>query len=84
MKELMEDNPGSNVIEFVRLGENINKWFKGRAFTKSSNAIAEAMVSDKGIDALIELAAGWKDQAKLISYARSVILSNAAVDQAMN
>ena len=42
------------------------------------------MVSDKGIDALLELAAGWKDQAKLISYARSVILSNAAVDQAMN
>ena len=84
MKEIMESNPGSSAIEFLRLGENINKWFKGRAFTKSSNAIAEAMVSDKGIDALLELAAGWKDQAKLISYARSVILSNAAVDQAMN
>tara|TARA_B100000768_G_C11269675_1_gene372789 strand:+ start:329 stop:2371 length:2043 start_codon:yes stop_codon:yes gene_type:complete len=84
MKELMEDNPASSAFEFIRLGENINKWFKGRAFTKSSNAIAEAMVSDKGIDALLELAAGWKDQAQLISYARSVILSNAAVDQAMN
>ena len=82
MKELMEDNLGSSAIEFVRLGENINKWFKQRAFTKSSNAIAEAMASERGIDALLELAAGWKDQAKVISYLRAVTLGSEPVKEA--
>ena len=30
------------------------------------------MVSDRGIDALLDLAANWKDQAKVLAYVRSL------------
>jgi len=83
-QELMRENPGSSTIEFVRFAENLNRWFKQKAFSKTSNELAEAMVSDRGVDALLELAAGWKDQAKAISYLRTLTLSNTAIDQAIN
>jgi len=83
-QELMRENPVSSGIEIFRFAENFNRWAKQRTFSKTSNALAEAMVSDKGVDALLELAAGWKDQAKAISYLRAITLSYATTDEIMN
>ena len=83
-QELMRENPVSSGIEIFRFAENFNRWAKQRTFSKTSNALAEAMVSDKGVDALLELAAGWKDQAKAISYLRAITLSYATTDEFMN
>ena len=82
MKEMMEDNPFSFGVETLQLLQSVNKWFKTRAFTKSSNAIAEAMVSPNGVDALLDLAAGWKDQAKVVSFLRAVTIGGEPIKDA--
>ena len=71
-KEGAEANKYSFAIETGQLLQSVNKFFKQRAFTKTSNELAEAMVSDRGIDALLDLAANWKDQAKVLAYVRSL------------
>ena len=71
-KEGAEANKVTFAIETGQFLQSINKFFKQRAFTKTSNELAEAMVSDRGIDALLDLAANWKDQAKVLAYVRSL------------
>ena len=77
----MRENPVSSGIEIFRFAENFNRWAKQRTFSKTSNALAEAMVSDKGVDALLELAANWKDQAQLIKYMRAITLTYSTTDK---
>ena len=81
MKELMENNTFSDAYELLAFGQRINKFFKQKTFTQTSNALAEAMVSDKGVDALLELAANWKNQASLIKYMRAVTLTYSMTDK---
>ena len=45
-----------------------------KTFTKNSNALAEAMVSDRGIEALVELAANWKKAAAVSSFVQKVTI----------
>jgi len=79
-KEGAEANTFTTVRDAALLGQNLDKFFKQRAFTNTANTLAEAMVSDRGIQALIDLAANWKDQAKLIAFVRSVTFGGASVD----
>jgi hypothetical protein len=81
MKEAMEDNTASSIYEMLAFAQRLNKYFKQKTFTQTSNALAEAMVSDKGVDALLELAANWKDQAQLIKYMRAITLTYSTTDK---
>ena len=52
----------------------LKKWFGERAFSKSSQEIAEAMVSEKGIQAFIDLAQNWKNKNKAVVLLRAVTI----------
>ena len=43
--------------------------------------IARAMISEKGIDALIDLAANWKDKAQAIAYIKAITIGSSALDE---
>lgn len=73
-KEAAEGNVPSAVIESFQLLQSVNRYFKQRTFTKTSNALAEAMVSDRGIEALVELAANWKKAAAVSSFVQKVTI----------
>tara|TARA_R110002020_G_C16271165_1_gene771127 strand:+ start:161 stop:2209 length:2049 start_codon:yes stop_codon:yes gene_type:complete len=75
-KETAEGNVPSAIIESFQLLQSVNKFFKQRTFTKNSNALAEAMVSDRGIEALVELAADWKSAAALSSFVQKVTIGS--------
>ena len=62
----------------------VGEWFQKRTFTKSSEEIARAMISDKGIDALVELAANWKDKAKAVSFVRAITIGSSQLDEEIN
>ena len=79
-KEGAEANKVTIAIETAQFFQSINKFFKQRAFTKTSNELAEAMVSDRGIDALLDLAANWKDQAKVFGYVKALTFGGASVE----
>ena len=83
-KERAEANLGSGIIETVRLLESANKWMKSRAFSKTSNQMAEAMVSSDGIDALLKLAATWKQKNAGVAYIRAITTGYRAVDELTN
>tara|TARA_R110000796_G_scaffold138615_1_gene254741 strand:+ start:1063 stop:3102 length:2040 start_codon:yes stop_codon:yes gene_type:complete len=73
-KEAAEGNVGSSLIESFQLLQSVNRYFKQKTFTKTSNALAEAMVSDRGIEALVELAANWKKAAAVSSFVQKVTI----------
>ena len=75
-KEVAEGNVGSSLIESFQLLQSVNRYFKQRTFTKTSNALAEAMVSDRGIEALVELAANWKKAAAVSSFVQKVTIGS--------
>jgi len=64
-----------NIIEGIGT-TGIKKWFGERAFSKSSQQIAEAMVSEKGIQAFIDLAQNWKDKNKAVVLLRALTISS--------
>jgi len=80
-KESAEANKVTFAIETAQLLQSVNKFFKQKAFTKTSNELAEAMVSDQGIQALLDLAANWKDQAKLLAFVRSVTFGGEGLEK---
>ena len=79
-KEAAEGNIPTAIIESFQLLQSVNKYFKQKTFTKNSNALAEAMVSDRGIEALVELAANWKNAAAVSSFVQKVTIGS-QVDQ---
>jgi hypothetical protein len=48
------------------------EWMAKRNFTKTSDELAEAMVSENGIEELLNLAANWKDKNRVVAYLRAV------------
>ena len=75
-KEAAEGNIPTAIIESFQLLQSVNKYFKQKTFTKNSNALAEAMVSDRGIEALVELAANWKNAAAVSSFVQKVTIGS--------
>ena len=58
----------------------IKKWFGERAYSKSSQEIAEALVSKNGIDAFIDLAQNWKNKNKAVSLIRALTIATDEVE----
>jgi len=54
----------------------IKNWFGERTFSKSSQEIAEAMVSENGIQAFIDLAKNWKNKNKAVVLLRAVTIGS--------
>jgi len=72
-KEQLSKTPLDVLEGFALTG--IKKWFGERAYSKSSTEIAEALVSQKGIDAFIDLAQNWKNKNKAVSLLRAVTIA---------
>ena len=66
---------GFDVIEGLGF-TGVKKWFGQRAFSKSSQEIAEAMVSENGIQAFIDLAKNWKNKNKAVVLLRAVTIGS--------
>ena len=71
-KEQLSKTP-LDVIEGIGF-TGIKKWFGERAYSKSSQEIAEALVSKEGIDAFIDLAQNWKNKNKAVTLIRTVTI----------
>ena len=54
----------------------IKKWFGNITLSKSSQKIAESMVSEKGIQAFIDLAQNWKDKNKAVILLRTLTIGS--------
>ncbi len=48
------------------------QWSKDRTLSKNSKTIAEALTSDRGIDAFLELTQDWKDYNTALALLRAV------------
>lgn len=70
----------SRVLDFPFGIKTIQKYFDDRAFSQVSEELANAMTSEKGIDALLELAENWKDPNAAVGYIRALALSGSQVN----
>lgn len=68
----MKKNPVSAVLDFVGVNRVI-KYFDDLTFSQTADELSEAMVSDDGIDALINLAQNWKDKNAAVKYVKSLV-----------
>ena len=88
--ELIQDLKSNIISQFIGVKGGlpvlgmISDWFQKRTFTKSSEEIARAMISDKGITALEDLAANWKDKAKAIAFIRAITIGSSQIEEEMN
>ena len=64
----------SRLLDFPPGIKTIQKYFDDRAFSQVSEQIAKAMTSEKGIDALLDLAENWKDPNAAIGYIRALTI----------
>lgn len=71
-KEQLSKTPFDVIEGFALTG--IKKWFGERAYSKSSQEIAEALVSKDGINAFIDLAQNWKNKNKAVSLIRALTI----------
>lgn len=88
--ELITDLKNNPISQFIGVKGGlpvlgmINEWFQKRTFTKSSEEIARAMISEKGIDALVDLASNWKDKAKAVSFIRAITIGSSNIEEEFN
>lgn len=70
------DEASKNKVKFFGQGFPIKdgfvNWYSDRTLSKNSKIIAEALTSDKGIQAFIDLTQDWKDYNKAFSLLRAV------------
>jgi hypothetical protein len=64
----------ARILDFPFGIKAIQKYFDDRAFSQISEELANAMTSEKGIDALLELAQNWKDPNAAIGYIRALTI----------
>lgn len=64
----------SRLLDFPPGIKTIQKYFDDRAFSQVSEELANAMTSEKGIDALLDLAQNWKDPNAAIGYLRALTI----------
>lgn len=73
---LYRDQTSKNKLDFFMKGFPIKdgflNWYNDRTFSKNSKIIAEAVTSDKGIQAFIDLTQDWKDYNTALSFLRAV------------
>ncbi len=77
-KEQLSKTPLDVLEGFALTG--IKKWFGERAYSKSSQEIAEALVSKDGINAFINLAENWKNKNKAVSLIRALTIGTEEVE----
>ena len=68
----MKKNPVSAVLDFVGVNRVI-KYFDDLTFSQTADELSTAMVSDDGIDALINLAQNWKDKNAAVKYVKALV-----------
>ena len=68
----MKKNPVSAVLDFVGVNRVI-KYFDDLTFSQTADELSTAMVSDDGIDALINLAQNWKDKNAAVKYVKTLV-----------
>ena len=68
----MKKNPISAVLDFVGVNRVI-KYFDDLTFSQTADELSTAMVSDDGIDALINLAQNWKDKNAAVKYVKTLV-----------
>ena len=73
VKERLMETPADFLdINFA----GIKNWFGKRSLSKSSEKIAESMVSKEGIDAFLDLAQNWKDKNKAVVLLRTLTIGS--------
>ena len=58
----------------------IDNWLSEREFSKVSKELAEAMTSEKGINALELLAENWKDKNAAVAYLRAITIGSSEAE----
>lgn len=69
--ELLKFPPGLKAID---------NWLSEREFSKVSKELAEAITSEKGINALEVLAENWKDKNAAVAYLRAITIGSSEVE----
>ena len=64
----------SRLLDFPPGIKTIQKYFDDKTFSQVSEELANAMTSEKGIDALLELSQNWKDPNAAIGYLRALTI----------
>jgi len=80
-QEAMSKTKASFITKFPPGFASIDDWFKQRAYTQNSKILSEALLSDKGIDELINLAQNWKDPGKAIAAVRALTIGSSTFDE---
>ena len=68
----LRKNKVSAVLDFVGVNRVI-KYFDDLTFSQTADELSTAMVSDDGIEALIELSQKWKDKNAAVKYVKALV-----------
>ena len=68
----IKKNVISSALDFVGINRVI-KYFDDLTFSKTADELSTAMVSDDGIEALIELSQKWKDKNAAVKYVKALV-----------
>lgn len=74
MQERMGDNKATKILEGLPGITGIGKYFQQRTYSKNAELFSKKLLSDEGIDGLIDLAKNWKDTNKAIGYVRALTI----------
>ena len=66
------ENVTSSALQGFPIKDWFVQWSKDRTLSKNSKTIAEALTSDRGIDAFLELTQDWKDYNTALALLRAV------------
>ncbi len=77
-KEQTSKNKVQDVFGGVPIRDGILRWYNDRTFSKNSKIIAEALTSDRGIQAFIDLTQDWKDYNRAFALLRAVTVGAGA------
>ena len=70
----------SELLKFPPGLKAIDNWLTDREFSKVSKELADAMVSEKGINALELLAQNWKDKNAAVQYLRAITIGSSEIE----
>ena len=70
----------SELLKFPPGLKAIDNWLSEREFSKVSKELAEAMTSEKGINALELLAENWKDKNAAVAYLRAITIGSSEAE----
>jgi len=77
-RAMMQERMGDNKITTATQGfpgiTGIGKYFQQRTYSKNAELFSKKLLSDEGIDGLIDLAKNWKDTNAAIGYVRALTI----------